>query len=68
MGKSTIYEYFKDKDELINEAFSHFIQEMTEGRKSIREIAGEDPVLTLSTYIDNTIGLALFLNREGVWE
>jgi AcrR family transcriptional regulator len=59
VGKSTIFEYFKDKDELITKAFSYFLLEMAEGRKSIREIAKENPVLALATYIDGTIHLAL---------
>jgi AcrR family transcriptional regulator len=59
VGKSTIFEYFKDMDDLTNRAFSWFLLEMAEGRRSIRESAKEDPVLALATYIDGTIHMAL---------
>jgi AcrR family transcriptional regulator len=59
VGKSTIFEYFKDMEELKNKAFSLFLRETAEGRQSIREAAREDPVRALSAYIDTTIHLAL---------
>lgn len=59
IGKSTIFEYFKDLDELKNKAFSHFLSEMSNGRQSIRDIAEQDPVRALTVYIDSTIHLAL---------
>lgn len=59
VGKSTIFEYFKDMDDLANRAFAWLLLEMAEGRGSIRELAREDPVLALTAYIDQTIELAL---------
>lgn len=59
IGKSTIYEYFKSKEDLIDEAFTYLICQMEESKNSIHSIATENPVSALILYIDNTIHIAL---------
>ena len=49
IGKGTIYEYFKSKDELFIEAFNAYIEEINKSiEKNIRHI--HDPVMKLRRY------------------
>jgi Transcriptional regulator len=59
IGKSTIYEYFKNSEELVCDAFSYFISEMGRGREEIRKIAESDPEGALSLYFDITTELVI---------
>ncbi|MDP4142930.1 MAG: TetR/AcrR family transcriptional regulator [Bacillota bacterium] len=59
IGKSTIYEYFKSKQELLNESFIFLMHQLDQGKKSIHTIAEEDPMTALKMYLDNTIHIAL---------
>lgn len=59
IGKSTIYEYFKSKDELLDAAFHYLISGMTEGHRAIHEMALQDPAGALNSYIENAIRMSI---------
>lgn len=59
IGKSTIYEYFKSKDELLNASFQYLMAGMTEGHKKIHEIALQDPASALNCYLENAIQISM---------
>jgi AcrR family transcriptional regulator len=59
IGKSTIFEYFKTSDELMDAAFVHYIGQATANRTRLHELAALDPVAALSTYYDNMIELII---------
>jgi|GEM_PF-3687789 len=59
IGKTTIYEYFKNKEDLQNEAFLYLMSGMENAHQSIHEIAREDPVAALDRYLDNAVRVSL---------
>lgn len=59
IGKSTIYEYFKNKDELLNASFHYLMAGMIESHRTIHEIAQQDPVCALNSYLDSAIKMSL---------
>lgn len=59
IGKSTIYEYFKNKDELLNASFHYLMAGMTESHQKIHEIAQQDPVCALTCYLDSAVKMSI---------
>lgn len=59
IGKTTIYEYFKNKDDLQDEAFRYLLSGMEGVHQSIHETAREDPIAALTRYLDNAIRISL---------
>lgn len=57
IGKSTIFEYFRNSDELMNEAFAWYIAQASGNRAAILELAGNDPAAALSKYFDDLTAL-----------
>jgi AcrR family transcriptional regulator len=55
IGKSTIFEYFKNSDELMDAAYAHFIAQSTAQRAKLRQAAARNPSLALAAYFDNLI-------------
>ncbi len=52
IGKSTIFEYFKSSNELMDAAFAHLIEHASNGRGELLRIAETDPAAALSAYFD----------------
>ena len=59
IGKTTIYEYFKNKEDLLEASFQYLLSGMDKAHQSVHEIAREDPVAALNRYLDNAIRLSL---------
>jgi AcrR family transcriptional regulator len=59
IGKSTIYEYFKSKEELQNAAFQFLMEGMLMGHQQIHKLAEQDPASALVHYVDSAIQTAL---------
>lgn len=59
IGKSTIFEYFKSCEELMDEAFAWYIGQSQAAWGGLREIAGGDAAAALSLYFDNLTDLIL---------
>ena len=59
IGKSTIFEYFKSKEELRNAAFQYLMEGMEEGHRQMHQLAQKDPVSALSAYFDSATRTAL---------
>jgi len=59
IGKSTIYEYFKNKEELLKASFHYLMSNMNESHREIHEIALKDPVLALNCYLDSAIQISI---------
>jgi len=59
IGKSTIFEYFKSKEELLHASFQYLMERMEEGHRQIHQLAQKDPVSALSAYFDSATRTAL---------
>lgn len=59
IGKSTIYEYFKSKEELLNASFSYLLNGMKKGHNKIHSMVESDPLSAMNFYLDNAINTAI---------
>lgn len=59
VGKTTLYEYFKNKDDLKNAAFRYLLSGMEAEHTAIHQIAREDPVGALARYLDSAVRMSL---------
>mgnify|MGYP000474716618 FL=1 len=59
IGKTTIYEYFKNKDALMEASFQYLLSGMDTAHQSIHKIAREDPAEALRRYLDNAVRISL---------
>lgn len=59
IGKSTIFEYFKSSEELMEAAFAWYIGQITANRATLHALATTDPAAALSRYFDDLTELIL---------
>ena len=59
IGKTTIYEYFRNKEDLMQASFQYLIAGMEEAHGAIHEMARADPVGAMTRYLDNAIRISL---------
>lgn len=59
IGKSTIFEYFKNMDELKQEVFQYLFKTNLESKNLIKNLVSENPVKALQMLIDNNIDITL---------
>lgn len=59
IGKSTIFEYFRSSDELMDAAFALYIEKSAASRKKLCEYASTNPTAALSAYFDGMIRLII---------
>jgi len=64
IGKSTIFEYFKSTDELMDAAFAYYMQKAKDMRAASHEKAGRDPAASLNAYFDNLTALIIQAPKE----
>jgi AcrR family transcriptional regulator len=59
IGKSTIFEYFKNSEELMDSAFEYYIGQVSSQWEALRSLAQADPGAALSAYFDSLLELIL---------
>jgi AcrR family transcriptional regulator len=59
IGKSTIYEYYKSKEELQSAAFRYLMEGTLKGHRQMHQLAERDPASALVHYVDSAIETAL---------